>query len=334
MTPLDRSRVLKSIGARLGFDLVGATPAEPLERAAYYRQWLAAGYHGEMSYLARNTDLRNDPKSLLPGARSIICVAMNYRREDDGDRSNCEDDTGRVARYARGQDYHRILRDRLIQLRDALRTALSEPFESRVCVDTAPLLEREAARLAGLGWIGKNTCLMHSSLGSYLFLGELLTTLDFASDTPVPDHCGTCTRCLDACPTQAFSAPYQLDARRCIAYWTIEHRGDVPDQAAAGVGDWLFGCDICQQVCPFNTRAPLTPHGEFQETLIPARVPLALLTDLRSSDWKRMTRASATQRATRRMWQRNAAMVAENLRRRRLSDSSTVVTPHRNDDRT
>ncbi|MBL8877957.1 MAG: tRNA epoxyqueuosine(34) reductase QueG [Phycisphaerales bacterium] len=306
--------MLKSIGARLGFDLVGATPAEPLERATYYRQWLAAGHHGEMSYLARNAELRNDPKSLLPGARSIISVAMNYFREDEGDQAHVGEETGRVARYARGRDYHIVLRERLTSLAEQLREAFNEPFESRVCVDTAPLLEREVARLAGIGWIGKNTCVLNNKLGSYLFLGELLITLEFAPDSPMPDHCGSCTRCLDACPTQAFAGPYKLDARRCISYWTIEHRGDVPEPDARGIGDWLFGCDICQEVCPFNTRAPITPHAEFRETLVPARIPLAKVIDLRSSAWKRMTLASAAGRATRRMWQRNAAIVAANLR--------------------
>lgn len=266
-----------------------------------------------MAYLARHIEQREDPKLLLPGAKSIICVAMNYRREDECDSQGGTEPTGRVARYARGRDYHVVLRERLAQLCDALRNELDEPFDGRVCVDTAPLLEREAAASAGLGWIGKNTCLMHHQVGSYLFLGELLTTLDVAPDAPMPDRCGTCTRCLDACPTQAFVGPYRLDATRCIAYWTIESRGEIPGDMRAGIGEWVFGCDICQEVCPFNTRAPHTPHAAFQEDRVPGRVPLNQLIGLRSSEWKRMTADSATSRATRRMWVRNAMIVAENF---------------------
>lgn len=277
-----------------------------------------------MAYLARNLEPREDPKQLLAGARSIIAVAMNYRREDDnappgasGFHGSPEQPAaapaGRVARYARGRDYHLVLRERLTQLCQRMRNALNEPFETRICVDTAPLLEREIASRAGLGWIGKNTCLLHHQSGSYLFLGELLTTLELAPDAPIEDHCGTCTRCLDACPTHALFAPYQMDATRCIAYWNIEHRGEIPEAVRPELGDWLFGCDICQEVCPFNARAPLTPHEEFRETRIPARIPLVQLKSLGAGAWKRMTGGSAAARATRRMWERNATIVAENL---------------------
>lgn len=286
-----------------------------------------------MSYLARNPEPREDPKRLLAGAKSIIAVAMNYRREDDaptdvtGSQHSAVPETtnipgasaesvGRVARYARGRDYHVVLRERLTRFEERIREILNEPLEARICVDTAPLLEREIANRAGLGWIGKNTCLLHHEYGSYLFLGELITTLELAADSPIDDHCGTCTRCLEACPTRALVAPYRMDATRCIAYWNIEHRGEIPAEIQTELGDWLYGCDICQEVCPFNARAPLTPHAEFRETRVPGRIPLTQLIPLRSSTWKRMTAGSAAARATRRMWQRNAQIVAENLRRR------------------
>ena len=164
---------------------------------------------------------------------------------------------GRVAQYVRGPDSHRVLRAMLNELVDQLRCRLDEPFDARVFVDTGPILERELAAAAGLGWVGRNTMLLNEGLGSYLFLGEVLTTLELGVDSPVADRCGNCTRCLDACPTHALVAPYQLDASRCISYLTIEHRGQVPEELCELIGDWVCGCDVCQQVCPYNRRAPL-----------------------------------------------------------------------------
>ena len=160
--------------------------------------------------------------------------------------------------YAWGDDYHEVIRSKLGALVERMRTELVEPFEARVCVDTAPILERELAAAAGIGWIGKNTLVLHHELGSYFFLGAIVTTLDLAPDEPLPDHCGTCTACLDACPTQAFPKPYEMDASRCISYLTIEHRGDISKPFQKMMGDWVFGCDVCQEVCPYNRSAPTT----------------------------------------------------------------------------
>lgn len=273
-----------------------------------------------MSYLARNVELRLDPAGLLPDARSIICVALSYQRQANTDLQNPRSDstdaatepTGRVARYAQGADYHRVLHEMLARLENELRAEFDQAFTARAFVDTGPLLEREVAAAAGIGWIGKNTLLLHRRLGSYLLLGELVTTLPAAPSEPETDHCGTCTRCLNACPTQAFPAPYQMDASRCISYLTIEKRGELPPDLAAQTGDWIFGCDVCQEVCPHNSHAPPGTHPELLEQKIPARVPLAPLTQLRAGDYRRLTRDSAASRATQAMWKRNAAQALQN----------------------
>ncbi len=224
---------------------------------------------GEMRYLTdRRADVRNDPRTLLPSARSIICVGKLYNgpqpysiRFDDRERAW-------ISRYAWGEDYHEVLREGLRRLSVRLEETAG-PFERKVCVDTAPLLERVYARQAGLGWIGRNTCLIHEGQGSWFFIGELLASLELEPDAPPPDRCGTCTRCIDACPTRAIvptgkpEPAWTLDARRCISYFTIELRGSVPEEHRAGIGNHVFGCDICQDVCPWNRKAPITGDPAF-----------------------------------------------------------------------
>lgn len=216
-----------------------------------------------MSYLTdHRAEIRTDPRKLLPSARSIICVAKLYNAPEGGP----------ISRYAQGEDYHDVLRRGLEQLTAKLRGAHGD-FEYRICVDTAPLLERSYARLAGLGWIGRNTCLINQQLGSYLFLGELLTSLPLEPEVPAPDRCGTCTRCIDACPTGALlpgGLGYELDSRRCISYLTIELRGDIPEAQRSGIGGHVFGCDICQEVCPWNRRAPFGPEADATGSSDPA----------------------------------------------------------------
>lgn len=311
MTAANKTDIVKDLALRLGFDRVGIAPLGPSPRAGYYRGWLAAGHAGTMAYLGRNVPLRENPAQLLEGARFVICVGLNHKRSDTPEPAG-KPATGQVSQYARGVDYHRVMRTMLDELVAELRSRLDEPFEARVFVDTGPILERELAAAAGLGWIGKNTILLHERLGSYLFLGEVLTTLDLAPDSPVTDHCGSCTRCIDACPTSAFPAPYQLDASRCISYLTIEHRGEAPSEFAEQTGNWVFGCDICQQVCPFNNHAPNSTHPELSADLVPAHVTLLDLLNLRSGEYRRLTRNSATSRARRNMLRRNAAVALGN----------------------
>lgn len=264
-----------------------------------------------MEYLGRNVHLREDPSGLLADACSIIVVAVNYyhaaRPVNDGVPR------GRIARYAWGRDYHDVLRRRLRELADALRRELREPFETRICVDTAPILEREIAAAAGIGWIGKNTLVLHAALGSFFFLGEIITTLDLEPDSPIEDRCGSCTRCLDACPTRALVSPHVMDARRCIAYLTIEYRGEIARELRPAIGEWACGCDVCQEVCPFNRCPPESREPAFAvRDPAPAVDPGAVLR-WSDSDCERILEGSAMRRATPAMLRRNAKIVRENL---------------------
>jgi epoxyqueuosine reductase len=331
MDPAGRSRLIKHIAAEVGFDRCGITPALPIERGEYLRRWLTAGRAGTMAYLHRNVEVRLDPRRLLPGARSVVAVALLYHqpepRQPGGASASRRVPTpspfspaeplgdaprGRVAMYAWGDDYHRVVKKKLFRLADRLRAELGEPFESRACVDTAPVVERELAAAAGVGWIGKNTLVLHEELGSYFFLGLLVTTLELEADAPAVDHCGTCTRCLDACPTGAFPAPYEMDAGRCISYLTIERRADIPPELHAPMGDWVFGCDICQQVCPYNRDAPPTREPRFAIRPPGPSVALDELIAASDEDISTLLRGSAMKRATPAMLRRNARIAREN----------------------
>ena len=239
----------------LGVDLIGITSAEPLAGGEHLDRWLASGANGDMEYMTSTRAQRADPRLFVHGAQSVICVAMSYHEPFVSDDTTAAGDRAVVARYATRRDYHAVLRARLVRLgRFVADRAAGTAW--RPAVDTAPLLEKELAQRAGLGWIGKNTCLIDRRLGSELLLGELVTTLPLPPDEPATAHCGTCAACLDACPTGAFEGSGRLDARRCISYATIEHRGNFPEAVRRGLGANVFGCDICQTVCPWNRRAP------------------------------------------------------------------------------
>src|SRR5262249_23854564 len=248
-------------------ELAGVAAAVPAEDRSRYHEWVAAGHAGKMAYLTdRRAAVRDDPRNLLPSARSVVCAGKLY--QTPWPYSTRFDDTACawISRYAWGDDYHDVMRSGLQRLDGLLREEPGAPFESRICVDTAPLLERSYARLAGLGWIGRNTCLINQAQGSWFFLGELLVSIEIAPDSPPPGRCGTCTRCIDACPTAAVPAGGGLDATRCISYFTIELRGPIPDEHRKDVGAHVFGCDICQDVCPWNRRAPVTNEAAFSPT--------------------------------------------------------------------
>ncbi|RMF82010.1 MAG: tRNA epoxyqueuosine(34) reductase QueG [Planctomycetota bacterium] len=321
MTPSVRTKLVKAAAQSVGFDAVGVTLARPPRNAAYYRDWLAAGHAGSMAYLAKNVDLRENPSKLLAGCRSVVCVAVSYARPEPGAEVEGPKTPGRIARYARGVDYHMVLKRMLAELDARLRRELGDDFESRACVDTAPIIERELAAAAGLGWIGKNTLVLNARLGSYTVLGELFTTLDLAPDAPATDHCGTCTRCLDACPTQAFPQAYRMDASRCISYTTIEHRGEVPASLAAASGAWVFGCDVCQEVCPFNAKAAPATNDELRRQRVPAVIDAREWLELRAGAYRRLTRGAALRRATRRMLRRNAAIALGNSSASQANDA-------------
>jgi epoxyqueuosine reductase len=261
----------------LGFDLCGVARAEQFPELDLTREWLARGYAGEMKYLA--DPRRGNPQGVMPGLRSIIVCALNYNspapRSIDTFASIETEPRGWISRYAWGQDYHEVLQQKLRSLVDALAEHFTEPFDARIYIDTGPLNERILAKHAGLGWLGKNTLLLNSKLSSWFFLGVILTTLDLPpslgpAELPPPDLCGSCTKCLDACPTGALVEPYVMDSRLCISYLTIELRGSIPENVRAPIGRHVFGCDICQDVCPWNRRAPITEAEEFQPRNFPA----------------------------------------------------------------
>jgi epoxyqueuosine reductase len=261
----------------LGFDLCGVVRAERFPELDQTPEWLARGYGGEMKYLA--DPRRSDPQRAMPGIRTVIVCVLDYNTAyplstDPVVQSHDGEPRGWISRYAWGDDYHQVLRDRLNGMVDFLRERFVEPFEARAYVDTGPVQERVLAKYAGLGWLGKNTLLLNQTLGSFFFLGVILTTLELeptlaAKELPPPDLCGSCTRCLDACPTQAFVAPYVMDGRKCISYLTIELRGSIPEELREPMGHHVFGCDICQDVCPWNRRAPIAAMEEFQPRVFP-----------------------------------------------------------------
>jgi len=293
-----------------GFNLVGIGPLEASRYGDDYLRWLAAGEHGEMKYLAQQVEARCDPRSKWPWARSVIVVALAYYQEPP-EEATTGAEAGRIARYAWGRDYHRVLDTKLRQFERALRLRLApEGFQARACCDTAPIMEREIAARAGIGWVGKNTLLIHPRQGSWFVLGELITSLDLAWDEPMPGHCGTCRRCIEACPTQALT-PWHLDARRCLSYLTLEHKSAIPselEQPMAEAG-FLMGCDICQEVCPFNhDPLRLTEPDLVCQAPAPA-VKLSEVLAWTELEWDKMTRGHAHRRAKYGMWQRNAAVL-------------------------
>jgi epoxyqueuosine reductase len=309
---------VKAVALECGFELAGIAAAEPVREAAYYRQWVADGFAGEMRYLTdRRAALRDDPRTLLPSARSILCVGKLYNGPQPYSTQFAGDDLAWISRYAWGEDYHDVLRRGLARAVDRLRALADGPFEWKICVDTAPLLERAYARHAGLGWIAKNTCLINQAMGSWFFLGELLLSLDLAPDEPPPDRCGTCTRCIEACPTQAIvptglaeGPAWALDARLCISYFTIELRGPVPEALRPGIGRHVFGCDICQDVCPWNRRAPLTTDRAFAPAHFAPR--LEKLAALSEGEFREMFRGTAIPRARYSGFLRNVAIAMGN----------------------
>jgi epoxyqueuosine reductase len=299
----------------LGFARVGFCPVEPFESAARaLDDWLRQGLHGEMGYLAG--EMRHEPQRLLPEARTLIVVAMAYGGDQPASSGNEERRlplTGQIARYARGADYHSVLKERLRLLADRCAQLTGRSVLARPCVDSAPLLEREAARRAGIGFTAKSTLTIAPGLGSYVLLGELLIDLELTADQPLARGCGSCTTCLVACPTSAFVDAYTLDARRCISYLTIELKGAIPRALRPLIGRWVFGCDVCQEVCPFNqSRRPratdpaLTPHARLSEP------ELVSLLELSASGYRRFVKRSALRRIGRVQLQRNAAVALGN----------------------
>ena len=276
-TAQDRKRALVREAKALGFDAVGVSQAGFLEEEAdRLEQWLRRDYHGDMAYLARNVDKRLDPRKLVPGAKSVVSLLYNYHT----DAQPKDPEAPRVARYAQGQDYHYVIKWKLKELMKWARREWGE-VGGRVFVDSAPVHERAWAAKSGLGWVGKNSLLLNQGMGSYFFIAELIIDVDLEPDAPTADHCGTCTRCIDACPTGAIIQPGVVDGSKCISYFTIELRGAIPEPVHQHLAPWVFGCDVCQEVCPWNRHA--TPHNE------PQFAPHPELLGMKRRDWEEMT---------------------------------------------
>lgn len=255
---------VKSKAYEIGFDLVGISPAGSFPESQLYKEWLSRGYAGEMKYMERNPERREDPRRIVAGAKSVITCGLNYNTGFPYSTEAGDKGRGWVARYAWGDDYHAVMDSRLRALEDFISGEAAPGAPCRRYVDTGPVLERVYGKYGGIGWTGKNTCLINQRIGSWIFLGEIITGLELDYDSPAPERCGTCTRCIDACPTGAITEPYVLDSRLCISYLTIELKDGIPKKLRDGMDNNIFGCDICQDVCPWNRKAEKTAEPGFQ----------------------------------------------------------------------
>ncbi|MFC3549777.1 tRNA epoxyqueuosine(34) reductase QueG [Lysobacter cavernae] len=306
------ARRIRALAHEFGFQRCGIAGIELGDDEAHLRDWLAQGLYGSMDWMARHGELRARPDALHPGTIRVISVGLDYGR--DADEAWATLDAGErayVARYALGRDYHKLMRQRLQRLADRIAAEVG-PFGHRVFVDSAPVLERALARNAGLGWIGKHTCLIDKDGGSFFFLGEIYVDLPLPVDAPASAHCGTCRRCIDICPTQAIVAPYRLDARRCIAYLTIEHEGAIPEELRAPIGNRIFGCDDCQLICPWNKFAQRTDEPDFRTRNDLDKATLVQLFAWSEPEFLQRTEGTAIRRSGFERWQRNIAVALGN----------------------
>ena len=335
-TPEQLAQTIKEEAHRLGFELVGISPVTDPPHEQSFADWLREGYGGEMAYLTRTEQARRHPETWLPWARSVVSVAMNYYTPFPRETHQAGVPRGWISRYAWGEDYHTIMEGRLDALLGWIRNTVGEEVQGKVYVDTGPVLERESSGRAGIGWIGKNTLLISPKQGSWFFLGELFLSLELPPDRPIRDRCGSCDLCLTACPTDAFVGPYRLDARRCISYLTIELKGSIPAQMRPLIGNHVFGCDICQEVCPYNVNIEASKAPAFQprEGLhAPELIPLLALDE---EQFRSRFKGSPIRRPKRRGFLRNVAVALGNLRSAEsvpalakvLSDSEPLVRGH------
>jgi epoxyqueuosine reductase len=304
---------VRAIAAEMGFQRCGITGVQLQEDEAHLLEWLDRGLHGSMDWMARHGSKRSRPDELLPGTLRVISVGLDYGRRDDEEAWDtlATPDRAYVARYALGRDYHKLMRGRLQKLADRIAAEIG-PFGHRVFVDSAPVLERALARNAGLGWIGKHTCLIDRDGGSWFFLGEIYVDIALPVDPPATAHCGTCTRCIDVCPTRAIVAPHRLDARRCISYLTIEHEGPIDPELRPLMGNRIFGCDDCQLVCPWNKFAKRTDEPDFRARNALDTATLAELFAWSEDEFLRRTEGTAIRRSGHSRWLRNIAIALGN----------------------
>lgn len=311
LTSLD----IKQRARELGFDLCGIAPAADFPELSFFGQWLARGYAGEMAYLNRSADRRADVRRVLPTAQSVIVTGTIYNTAVPYSTESADPDRAQIARYAWGDDYHDVIGARLDALVAWMRRQSAEAFDARAYVDTGPVQERVYAQYAGLGWIGKNTCVISPKVGSWLFLAEIICSLPLETDQPALDQCGTCTLCIEACPTHALVAPGVLDSTQCISYLTIEQRGPIPDELTAAVGSHLYGCDVCQEVCPWNQTAPSSRDPAWQQRAVWAHADVSALSAMSDGELRTAMRGSAMKRTNVAGLRRNLAVALENVRR-------------------
>jgi epoxyqueuosine reductase len=329
MGPLT-SKAIKEHAAAVGFDACGIAPAADHPELPFLREWLARGYAGDMAYLERSADRRSDVRRVVPGARAVIVTATVYNTDRRYSTECADAGRAQIARYAWGDDYHDVVGERLERLLHWMRTTSSEPFDARAYVDTGPVQERVYARHAGLGWIGKNSCVINPELGSWIFLGEIICTLDLEADAPSLDQCGTCTLCIEACPTGALTSEPSstagrdargieradaipvLDSTRCISYLTIEHRGEISEPLRAAIGSHVYGCDVCQEVCPWNAVAARSEDPAWQPRAAWDRVDLTTLAARKDDELGEALRGSAMRRTKAQGLRRNVAIALAN----------------------
>jgi epoxyqueuosine reductase len=324
----DLPQVIKSNAAEAGFDLCGIAPVHDFSELSRFPEWIADGHAGEMKYLESRDESgqlrRASLKSTFPWARCVIVCAVNYNTAHPRSTEVNNPERGWISRYAWSrEDYHDSVLHRLREVETKLKESSPTPIETRSYVDTGPIVERVYAKYAGIGWQGKNTCIINQKIGSWLFLGVIVTSLDLTPDLPAPDRCGTCTRCIDACPTHAFVAPHQLDSNKCIAYLTIEKRGPIPEDFREAIGHQVFGCDICQDVCPWNRKAPATDKLEFQPREGLVNPALAWLAEISEKEFREKFRGSPIKRTKRSGLRRNAFIAIGNSGDRSLLPVAT-----------
>ncbi len=312
MTDALTASAIKAHASALGFDACGIAPAADHPELRFYREWLDRGYAGEMAYLHRTSEGRADVRNVLPTARTVVVTATVYNTDRPYSTEFADPGRAQIARYAWGDDYHDVLGARLGSLLAWMRERTVEPFDARAYVDTGPVQERVYAQYAGVGWIGKNSCVINPELGSWVFLAAIICSLPLAVDAPSLDQCGTCTLCLEACPTQALVAPGVLDSTRCISYLTIELRGDITGEQRAGIGSHVYGCDICQEVCPWNAMAPRSADPAWQPRSAWDGVDLLTLSRRSDDELTVALRGSPMKRTKVRGLRRNVALALQN----------------------
>ncbi len=310
---------IKEEGHRIGFDLIGVAPVDDYPESQFYKKWLSRGFEAAMSYMSKNPEKRENVRNIMPDARSVISCAINYNSDNPYSTSLKNTEKGWISRYAWGDDYHAVMKDKLNRLKDFIEKNTGDN-DYLTYVDTGPVLERMYSKYSGVGWTGKNTCTINQYLGSWLFLGEIITSMELEYDSRVPDRCGTCTKCIDECPTEAIRKPYVIDSSRCISYLTIENKNEISYEYREAVGNNVFGCDICQDVCPWNGKAPATKNDQFLPRKQLYQPDLEYLLGLDQKTFSEIFRNSPVKRTKRKGLIRNTLVAIGNTQDSKYTD--------------